>query len=371
MPGTRTAPVSVLFVSATADKVGGGQVSLLELLGVLDRERYVPLAVVSSVGEMASALTALGVGTTIVEMPKLRSWGVAKAIISMLRIARLAQTEGVDLIHSNDPRAHLYAGPAAWWAGVPAVFHYRVSYADGLYDRLIPGLCSKLVAVSRSVADRFPSFAGKVEVIENGVDLERFRDGAEGGGLPDRLRGSKPLVGTIGRLEKAKGIHTFIECVAVLKQDHPEIGAVIVGKDGNGEGKELVDLCARLDVADNIVFQETSDDIASLLAALDVYVLLSDNEGLNRTIIEAMSCATPVVATEVGGNPEVIDGPAVGRLVPYDDPAAAAAAIGELVGNPELCSQMGKQARRRIAAHFSLGRHKERMETLFASLARG
>lgn len=371
MSGTRPAPVSVLFVSATADKSGGGQVSLLKLLGVLDRERYAPTAVVSSAGEMAGALTALGVQTTIVEMPKLRPWSAAEAIGSMLRIARLARTEGVDLIHSNDPRAHLYAGPAAWWAGVPSVFHYRVSYSDGLYDRLVPRLCSKLVAVSRSVADRFPGFVGKVEVIENGVDMERFRAGAEGGGLPARLRGYKPLVGTIGRLERAKGIRTFIECVAVLKQDHPEIGAVIVGKEGNGEKKELVDLCARLDVADNIVFQDTSEDIASLLAALDVYVLLSDNEGLNRTIIEAMSCATPVVATEVGGNPEIIDGPAVGRLVPYDDPAAAAAAIGELVGNPELRSEMGKRARDRIAQRFSLARHKERMETLFTSLARG
>lgn len=124
-------------------------------------------------------------------------------------------------------------------------------------------------------------------------------------------------------------------------------------------------------MAENVVFQDTSDDIASLLAALDVYVLLSDNEGLSRTIIEAMSCETPVVATEVGGNPEIIDGPAVGRLVPYDDPAAAAAAIGELVGDPELRSEMGKQARRRIAARFTLARHKERMETLFTSLARG
>jgi hypothetical protein len=182
MPGTRQAPVSVLFVSATADKVGGGQVSLLELLGVLDRERYAPIAVVSSDGEMAGALSALGVQTTIVEMPKLGPWSLAKAIGSMLRIARLARTEDIGLIHSNDPRAHVYAGPAAWWAGVPSVFHYRVSYSDGLYDRLVPRLCSKLVAVSSSVADRFPGFAGKVEVIENGVDMERFHAGAEGGG---------------------------------------------------------------------------------------------------------------------------------------------------------------------------------------------
>lgn len=371
MSGTSQTPVSVLFVSATADQVGGGQVSLLELLGVLDRERYAPIAVVSSAGEMANALTALGVRTTIVKMPKLRPWSVARAIDSMMRIARLARTEGIDVIHSNDPRAHLYAGPAAWWAGVPSVFHYRVSYSDGLYDRLVPRLCSKLVAVSRSVADRFPGFAGKVEVIENGVDMERFRAGAEGAGLPVRLRDYKPLVGTVGRLERAKGIHTFVECVAILKQDHPEIGAVIVGRDGNGERAKLVDLCARLDVADNIVFQDTCDDIASLLAALDVYVLLSDNEGLNRTIIEAMSCETPVVATEVGGNPEIIDGPAVGRLVPFDDPPAAAAAIGELVGSPELRSETGTQARERIAARFSLARHKERMEALFASMARG
>jgi glycosyltransferase involved in cell wall biosynthesis len=374
----KLAPVSVLFVSSTANQVGGGQVSLLELLGVLDRGRYAPIAVVSSAGEMATALTDLGVPTRLVEMPKLRPWSVAKAIGSMLRIARLARTEGIELIHSNDPRAHLYAGPAAWWAGIPSVFHYRVSYSDGLYDRLVPRLCSKLVAVSHSVADRFPGFAGKVEVIENGVDIERFHAGAEGGRWAPRRGGCKPLLGTIGRLEKAKGIHTFIECVALLKQDHPEIVAVIVGKDerGNGEGeedwkgKELIDLCARLQVADNVVFQDTSDDIPSLLAALDVYVLLSDNEGLNRTIIEAMSCATPVVATEVGGNPEIIDGPAVGRLVPYDDPAAAAAAIGELVGNPELRSEMGKRARCRIAARFSLARHKERMEALFTSLAR-
>ncbi len=371
MPRTRQFPISVLFVSATSNKVGGGQISLLELLGALDRERFAPRAAVGGTGELADAFAALNVPVTLIDMPSLRPRNIVRYVRSIQRLARLARSERVDVIHSNDPRAHLYTGPAAWWARVPAVFHYRVSYSDGVYDRFVPMMCSKLVAVSRSVANRFRGASGKVEVIENGVDMNCFHAGAQGDGLPADVRSHAPLIGTIGRLERAKGIHDFIEAISILKKSHPGIGAVIVGRDTNGEGKQLVELCARLEVTDNVVFVDASDDIASLLAALDVYVLLSDNEGLNRSIIEAMSCETAVVATAVGGNSEVIADNDVGRLVPYEDPAAAAAAIDELVGNPELRSAMGREARNRIAARFSLARHKERMEALFASLAGG
>jgi glycosyltransferase involved in cell wall biosynthesis len=360
-------PVGILFVNTSAEKIGGGQVSLLELLRVLDRRRFAPFGVVSADGVMRDSLEALDVPTEIVELPPVGIPGP-----SVFRVARSIADRAVDLgvrlIHSNDTRAHVYSGLAARRAGVPSVFHYRVSYSDGIHDRTLPRLCTKIVAVSRATAERFPGFRRKLEVIENGVDTERFRPVPGSGGLPPQLSGKQPLIGTIGRLERAKGLHTFIESVAALAKEYPEIGAIVVGRGDAAEKKTLFELCGRLEVTENVIFRDETEDVAALLSGLDVYALLSDNEGLNRSIMEAMACETAVVATRVGGNPEIIEDPAVGRLVPFDDPGAAAAAIGEYLADDALRRQTGKLARERIVRGLSLARHKRRMEELFGTL---
>jgi glycosyltransferase involved in cell wall biosynthesis len=357
---------NVLFVNTSPDVMGGGQVSLLELIRAIDRKQFRPYAVVGADGPMRQRLDDLGVGTFVVDLSPLRGPHVCGPLGAIHSLSRVIAGNAIRLVHTNDTRAHIYAGIAARRNRIPAVFHFRVAYSDGIYDRMLGRLGTRIVAVSTATAARFPGLADKVEVIPNAVDPERFRPGAPGPGLPDRLRGRTPLVGTIGRLEKAKGGHCFLETVARLKRDYPRLGAVIVGR--GALEPELTGEARRLGLDDDVVFEHESPDVPSLLAALDVYVLLSDNEGLNRSILEAMACGTPVVATRVGGNTDVISAPRFGRLVPWNDAGAATSAVGEFLADAGLRSEVAEAGRERVVAGFSLGMQTRRIEKLFATL---
>jgi glycosyltransferase involved in cell wall biosynthesis len=312
---------------------------------------------------MQERLTGLSIETENLPLPALRPFDFPAGLRSIRYLRDFIRKNGIQLVYSNDSRAHWYAGIAAKMCGIPSVFHYRVSYSDGWLDKVQPRLCTRIVAVSNSVAKRFHGFGHKLSVIPNGVDVGRFQPMKIVQKWALSLAGKTPVIGTVARLEKAKGIDTFIQAVALLKKEFPRIGAVIVGK---GEEKAGLDrLVGEMGLKENVLFLDDHAKIEEFMAMIDVYALLSDNEGMSRSILEAMACAKPVVATRVGGNPEVVEEGKTGRLVPYGEPEAAAEAIAGILRNAAKSEEMGKAARERAVARFSIEKHVQRMEKVF------
>jgi sugar transferase (PEP-CTERM/EpsH1 system associated) len=214
----------------------------------------------------------------------------------------------------------------------------------------------------------------KVERICNGVDAARF---APAGDSPRSVLAEAPfdaagrlVVGTIGRMQPVKDQLTLARAFALLLARRPELRArlalVMVG-DGPLRA-EVEAVLGQAGLAELAWLPGTRSDTPELLKAFDLFVLPSLAEGISNTILEAMATGLPVVATNVGGNPELVADGTTGRLVPRDDPAALAAALESYVDEPAGLRVHGEAARARVEAELSLARMVEQYDRLYSRL---
>jgi len=196
----------------------------------------------------------------------------------------------------------------------------------------------------------------RLVTVLNGIDVSRFGfRGPDPGG---------PVV-AVARLSPEKDIANLVRATAIGAPRAPGLRVEVAG--GGPCLEELQQLAADLGVADRIVFLGEVRDIPSLLARARLFVLPSRSEGIPLTVLEAMACGLPVVATRVGGLPEVVEDEVTGLLVPAADPTALAGAMIEIWGDPKRGDQMGRAGRQRAEECFGVGRMVAEYEALYAS----
>jgi glycosyltransferase involved in cell wall biosynthesis len=161
----------------------------------------------------------------------------------------------------------------------------------------------------------------------------------------------------------------LIRAFAMVRRSHPAALLVLAG-DGPCRA-ELERLATDTGLAEHVKFLGTRDDVPAVMSAFDVFALPSIAEGISNTLLEAMASGLPVVATRIGGNPEIVAERVCGTLVPRQDPEALAAAISEYLEDPETRRRHGAGSRERAVRHFSLERMIEGYRNLYAGLAAG
>jgi glycosyltransferase involved in cell wall biosynthesis len=255
----------------------------------------------------------------------------------------------VDVVHAHNFGRFLYAGPAARLARVPVALytehsrtqpHERVLW---LAQRRVSRLAQKVAAVSDNVRDHLVQVQGlpadRVVTILNGIDLDAYRlppaeraaARAELGLPPEAV-----VAGTVARLVPVKN-------QAMLLRAAARVPGLWLALAGDGELRtDLEQLAGELGIADRVRFLGLRRDVPRVLAALDVFVMTSESEGLPIAMIEAMAAGLPVVATEVGGIPELVADGVSGRLVPANDHEAAAAALAALASDPAQRHAFGR-----------------------------
>ncbi|MCI0695588.1 glycosyltransferase [candidate division KSB1 bacterium] len=194
----------------------------------------------------------------------------------------------------------------------------------------------------------------RIRVVANGVDLSRFDLSRNGVDYKARL-GVPPealVFGAVGRLVPVKAYPILLKAAKLVFREIPPAHLVIVG-DGPLRN-ELVQLARDYNMLDRVHFLGTRKDVSEILRALDVYVLCSESEGMSNTILEAMASGRPVVATAVGGNPELVSDGETGLLVRPDHPHRLATAIMKLLREPACRRRLGQGGRRRVEEQFSL-----------------
>jgi glycosyltransferase involved in cell wall biosynthesis len=340
-------------------EVGGQERLLAEMARHRDASRFDwTVIVLGRRGPLAEAIEAVGVRVLSLDEPA--------GFRPMLwrRLARLLRQERFDIVHTHDDRPLLYAMPAAWWAGIPRRVHThhhgrlgQVRWQQRWLVQQAARCAQYFVCVSQDSA-RYAIEQGvdarHVQTLWNGIDLARFaRQGPCDEG---------PIV-TVARLSPEKDIANLLYAVRHVVAAFPEARFEIAG-DGPCRA-DLAQLTKDLQLTEHVLFHGEVRDIPALLARARLFVLPSQTEGISLTLLEAMARGLPVVTTQVGGNPEVVESGTTGLLVPAGNPEALGQAITSALADPERSRQMGYAGRCRVERCFDIREMMAQYEALY------
>lgn len=231
---------------------------------------------------------------------------------------------------------------------------------DPTFGRYVLARADRVIGVSSGEMDVMAQFLPldrtKVRIVPNGFHPSRFRPTPSGAAFRQRLGLplSTPLVVFAGRLASNKGLHHLVPAFAALKDRHPDARLVLAGED-QGWRARLEAAATRLGVGDRVHFTGHLDEASyrQALAAGDVFALPSEWEAFGIVLVEAMACGVPCVATRVGGAPDVVVDGVTGRLVPYGDEKALAAALDEILSDRVLAARMGAAGQDRAFKEYA------------------
>jgi len=367
------AKITILFSSLSGELVGGGQQSLLLYFRGIDRARFIPVLVCPGKGQLVETARSLRIHTAVIPMPKIARLKLS----SIVGLRKLIREQNIDCVHTDSPRQTVYCGIAALLCGKPLIWHVRTSMGENpLFERFLYAISSKVIAVSKTAAERFPwdrtRKYKKVDIVYNGVDIMDFDKQVR---LTDirKVFGIEPgslVVGTAGQILPTKGQEIFIRAASIVHRKCG--GAVTFLIAGTGEEKyvtSLVELSRTLGIGDKTVFTGFRNDMASVMNAVDIFVLATSlKEGLSRVIIEAMAAAKPVVATDIGGNCEAVDIGASGMLFPVGNVNSLAEAVFRLASDKELCNTMGRAGRKKLERQFDIGENIKAVQDIYEEL---
>ncbi len=292
--------------------------------------------------------------------------------VTHFKLWRLLKRLRPDIVHTRNLAGLEGALPAAL-AGVPVRIHGEHGRDMGDLDgsnlrrqrlrRLFKPFVHQYIALSkdleRYLRDQIQVSPAKVTQVYNGVDTELFypaRDTREPLPNPDFAPPGAFVIGTVGRMQAVKDQLTlaraFVLLLRMLPQVERRLRLVMVGDGPLRE--QVAGILSQAGAGKLAWLAGERDDVPQLMRGLDLFVLPSLAEGVSNTLLEAMASGLPVVATAVGGNPELVDDGRTGRLVPAADPQALALAIREYVVNPEMAKRQGSAARRITEQRFGL-----------------
>jgi glycosyltransferase involved in cell wall biosynthesis len=340
--------------------LGGMERLLAEFARHADQRRYaLHFVSLTDRGAAADQIEALGFTvSTVGAQPGIR-FEIAVKLRSLFRAL------GADIVHTHNTKPLLYGAPAAFMAGAN-VIHTRHGQRLGSTRRqtmlfnLAAKFANRVVSVSKDSTDlafREGLPRQKLETIHNGVDVSAYTYRN-----PDL---SAPLL-FLGRLSREKDVGTLLRALRILKDRGVEAPLRIAGDGPERERLEL--LALELELSDLVSFLGVQSDVRALLHRSSALVLPSLSEGISLSLLEAMSCGVPVIATLVGGNVEVIEDGRSGMLIAPQAPTALADAIHEIRSNPTRSLHLAREARQRVEEEFDVSEMIHRYQSIYESV---
>ena len=303
-------------------------------------------------------------------------------VLCMLR--EIVHRHNINLIHTHDYKSDLFGYLLRLWLRNRPVTLLSTAHAwvmlglrGEIYRRLDLLLMRRfdhLIAVSQATKDEMTAAgipAEKISVIHNAIDTEEWAPSQESRDLRRQwgLQDAYPIVGYVGRIMPEKDLETWLRAATLVAKQFPTAHFVLVGdgKDSTTQ-KDLQQLARILGIANRVHFPGYREDLLSVYATFDTFLLSSRREGLPNSILEAMAMGRPVVTTDVAGAKELVQDGQTGYVLPQGDAHGLARAIISLAGNAKLRSQMGQASRQRIEDKFSFTHRLQRIEALYEQL---
>lgn len=358
--------------------LGGGQTALLLLAEHLDPQRFEVFVCSASEGPLVEDVRSRGLTHIPVFMSKTFSFRTVR------RVAAALEKNRIQILHTHGGTAGFYGRWAARRTRVPVIvhtlhgihyLHYRNPFLKRLYiylERMYSRFTDGLILVSRadlgSAKKHKLAPDDKMFVIQNGIDLRLSRSEADAQKkkLELGLGPGQPVVGTVARLDRPKGIIYLLKAAEEIFRTFADAKIVVVGE--GPLGKKLRKRAHEMRLEDKFFFLGERKDAPEILAFFDIFVLPSLWEGLPFVLVEAAILGKPIVATAVDGVTEIIEDGKTGVLVPAKDPRALAGAIIQLLWDKDRASHLAERAKSVIPARFPLRRMVEQNQNLYLEL---
>lgn len=362
--------MNIAILMPLAEQRGGAEQLLRELMPrTRDADGITWQVIFFEEGPLQEELDRLGIKTHVLQTGRLRE--ITRYVAAVRRLVLLLRQQHVDLVFSWMAKAHLYGSPAAWLAGLPALWcQHGLSDTPGLLDRLVTLLPARGVVACSEAAARAQRRLRPVRPTLTAhpcVNLDLFDPGqlpapAEARqrlGLPE----AGPLIGIVGRLQRWKGIHVLVDALPAILEAYPDAHCVVVGGRHDlepGYEDELEAQIIALGLEDRITFAGFQRNVPEWMQAMDVVVHASDREPFGMVVIEAMALGKPVIAGADGGPREIITEGVDGLFAPYGDAEALAGQILRFLDDPVFMHTAGEAARNR-ALDFSPEHYAQRL----------
>ena len=378
LAGSRTLRVCHV---ASGDLWAGAEVQTAQLLTELQKDPALHVeAIVLNRGVLYDRLVAAGLNTHVIDEGVLSSFEISRRLYEFNKHWR------PDVVHTHRIKENFLGGLAAAWSNVPVILHTVHGLQEALRgwehvkwkcyslisSQVTKRVASGLIGVSSEIAsflrNEFPDT--QVTCIHNGIvhNVSARTDKAETTRDQIGIAESAFVVGSVGRLSPVKGIEYLLRAVALLVHERG-IKSIQVAVVGGGPLQNSLEALSRdLAISEHVRFLGERQDVPSLLKLFDVFAMPSLHEGLPMALLEAMGAGCPVVASAVGGIPEVIRDGTDGVLVPPKDPIALAHAIGTLHASASIRVRFSRAGQTRAVAEFDAGRMASRTKEFYLDL---
>ena len=351
-------PRRVLYFNSWSSAHGGSATSLIDLVCALDPARYHPIVLCPEAGELPDRLRGAGIDVRVHALSVLNREHAVRFIAEIPAYMRLLWRDGIDLVHGNTAATRRSIVQAAAFMRVPYVQHVRNAPLQ-LHDRYGYRLARRIITNSQSVAEVFKAdhaLAKKTVTIYNAVDLAHYDDDTDTRHSEVAPPGT-PIVGFVGHIVPDKGITTLLDAMPQVLQAVPNARFVLVGRAPDGYEsfeQECRDRVAAMGIADRVTWTGYRHDVPAWMRTFSVFAFPTRREAFGKVVIEAMAARCPVVASRVGGVPEIIADTRVGALVPVDDAAALARGVITYLQDAVGAAHVGEAGAAHVRRLFTL-----------------
>ncbi len=360
----------ILQVNSAPDWAGGEVHTFMLTTGLQARGHEVTLACKAE-SELEQRCRAAGVPTLPLPLKGELDYRSAR------QLAHFCRTQQTQILHAHLARDYpliAFASLSAPRVCPVMTRHLIYPLRMLLLQRFVFSRMKAVIAVCAALQPMLVQDSGVpaelIHVISNGIDTAKFA-GAQAGHFRAELglTAETPLVGVVAQVKPYKGIDTFLHAIPAIAAAHPRAHFVIVGSlHEEAYVAELRALARQLGIRDSIWLGQR-EDAAAIMQDLDVLVLPSrSGETFTQVLLEAMAAGTPVVASRIGGIPEIVGDNERGLLIAPDDPAALAAAVDDLLAHPERAAQFSQAGRQYARIHFDISIMVERTIALYHML---
>jgi glycosyltransferase involved in cell wall biosynthesis len=362
-----------------ANFIGGGEISFFELIRMINKNSYQPIVIVPNAGEIEQKLNSINITTQTLRFPSLKGIMKFTPFKAIFNLIKFLKRNKINIIHANGSRVCFYASIAGKVLGIPTIWHVRETVKDLYwYDCILGILSSKIICVSKSVQrDRFTRYGklinNKISIIYNGVDTKIFQKDKlsrkkirENLGLKNQI-----LFGIVGNFVPLKGHNYFLKGFADARSRNLDLNAkiLLIGRTIDDDYyKSLIGLIEQLNIKGDIIFKPYCSKIQEILSALDVFALPSIREGFNRSILEAMSCGLPIIATKINAIEEAIINKKNGLLFDSMNINKISKAIIKVYRNEAMRYEMGMCNRLTVDKNFNLFSHVKDIELFYSKI---